>query len=210
MPKFQKKPVVIEARQLTGGTAEWHSVYQWIENNTLGSFEPLAVIEHHVPYPESGVSIDPRDGRLIISTLEGLHWANPGDWIIRGVQGEFCPCEPDIFDATYEEVRGTVSSDMSEPRRAQLLTTHIDLLEVLGGNVNLPLGDQPISVKGAAGTIQVTCMNYGPGAKFDNWQVAAFPDGAAVDSRSGVYLGTVAADAHWPNVPAHVFVFKRK
>ena len=99
---------------------------------------------------------------------------------------------------------------MSEPRRAQLLATTIDRLEVLGGNVNLPLGDQPISGRGSLGTIQVTCMNYGPGAKFDNWQVAAFPDGAAVDSRSGVYLGTVAADAHWPNVLTHVFVFKRK
>ena len=103
-----------------------------------------------------------------------------------------------------------MSSDMSEPRRAQLLTTTIDLLEVLGGNVNLPLGDQPISVKGALGKIQVTCMNYGPDAKFDNWQVAAFPDGAAVDSRVGVYLGTVAADAHWSDVLTHVFVFKRK
>ena len=105
MPKFRKKPVVIEARQLTRNAAEWHGVYQWIEDNTLGSFEPLSVIEHHRPYPASGVSIDPRDGKLIISTLEGLHWADPGDWIIRGVQGEFYPCKPDIFDATYEEVR---------------------------------------------------------------------------------------------------------
>ena len=99
---------------------------------------------------------------------------------------------------------------MSEPRRAQLLTTTIDLLEVLGGNVNLPLGDQPISVKGSLGKIQVTCMNYGPDAKFNNWQVAAFPDGAAVDSRLGVYLGSVAANSYWPNVLTHVFVFRRK
>ena len=102
MPKFRKKPVVIEARQLAGNADEWLSVYQWIETNTLGSFGPLAVIEGRVPYPASGVSIDPRDGRLIISTLEGLHCADPGDWIIRGVQGEFYPCKPDIFDATYE------------------------------------------------------------------------------------------------------------
>ena len=91
-----------------------------------------------------------------------------------------------------------------------MLTTTIDLLEVLGGNVNLPLGDQPISVRGSLGKIQVACMNYGPDAKFNNWQVAAFPDGAAVDSRLGVYLGSVAADPNCPNVPAHVFVFKRK
>ena len=100
--KFRKRPVIIEARQLVGTTAEWLSVYQWVEANTLGSFEPMAVIEGRVPYPASGVSIDPRDGRLIISTLEGLHWADPGDWIIRGVKGEFYPCKSDIFEATYE------------------------------------------------------------------------------------------------------------
>ena len=104
--RYRKKPVVIEAMRLVGTTAEFHSVYQWIEANTLGSFEPMAVIEGRVPYPASGVSIDPRDGRLIISTLEGLHWADPGDWIIRGVQGEFYPCKPDIFAATYEPAGG--------------------------------------------------------------------------------------------------------
>jgi hypothetical protein len=39
---------------------------------------------------------------LVIETLGGPHRANPGDWIIRGVQGEFYPCKPDIFEATYE------------------------------------------------------------------------------------------------------------
>lgn len=100
--KYSKKPVVVEVMRLEGTNGDMHAVYQWIERNTLGSFEPLDVIEGRKPYPASGVSIDPRDGRLIISTLEGLHWANPGDWIIRGVQGEFYPCKPDIFDVTYE------------------------------------------------------------------------------------------------------------
>lgn len=39
-----------------------------------------------------------------IETLEGTMQARPGDYIIRGVQGEFYPCKPDIFAATYEEV----------------------------------------------------------------------------------------------------------
>lgn len=102
--KFRKKPVVIEARQLVGSTADWMDVYQWIEANTLGGFEPLDVIEGRVPCPASGVSIDPADGRLMIATLEGVMRANPGDWIIRGVAGEFYACAPDIFDATYEPV----------------------------------------------------------------------------------------------------------
>lgn len=43
---------------------------------------------------------------LIIRTLEGDHRCRPGDWIIRGVQGEVYPCKPDIFTATYEPVTG--------------------------------------------------------------------------------------------------------
>ncbi len=103
--KFRKKPVEIEARQLVGDTATLHSIYLWVEENTLGSFEPLDVIEGRKPWPESGVTIDPRTGQMVIATLEGGHWVRAGDWIIRGVQGEFYPCKPDIFEATYEEVR---------------------------------------------------------------------------------------------------------
>ena len=103
--RFRKRPVVIEAMRWDGITAALHAVYQWVENNTLGSFEPLDVIEGRKPYPASGVSIDPRDGRMMISTLEGLHWVDRGDWVIRGVAGEFYPCKPGIFAETYEAVR---------------------------------------------------------------------------------------------------------
>jgi len=106
---FRKKPVVIEARQFLGGgagphggptphsTSETHAIYKWIERNTQGSFD-FAGDER----PELGVSIDPADGRMVIATLEGDMHVSRGDWVIRGVQGEFYPCKPDIFDATYE------------------------------------------------------------------------------------------------------------
>ena len=42
--------------------------------------------------------------QLLIHTLEGVMRANFGDWIIRGVKGEFYPCKPEIFEATYEPV----------------------------------------------------------------------------------------------------------
>jgi len=100
--KYRKKPVVIEAMQFTSESA--FDVYSWVEKNTLGSFEPMSVITGKYPYPASGVSIDPRDGRMIISTLEGLHWVDICDFIIKGVNGEFYPCKPDIFDKTYEPV----------------------------------------------------------------------------------------------------------
>ena len=118
--RFTKRPVTIEAAQLTSDTAQWHDIYLWVEANTLGSFEPLDVIEGRKPCPSSGVSIDPRDGRLIISTLEGLHWADQGDWITRGIQGEFYPCNPDIFEATYEPAAEHVEGEQADPTDAEV------------------------------------------------------------------------------------------
>ncbi len=105
MSLYRKKPVIIEARHFEGSPSGLMDVYEWIERNTLGSFEPMAVIEGRVPCPASGVSIDPRDGRMMIATLEGYHHVNMGDYVIQGVQGEFYPCKPDIFEATYEPVK---------------------------------------------------------------------------------------------------------
>ena len=102
--KYRKKPIVIEARQLVGSNADALAVYQWVESNTLGSFEPLSRIEGREPWPASGVTIDPRDGRMVIATLEGGHWVDPGDWVIKGIAGEFYPCKPDVFSATSEAV----------------------------------------------------------------------------------------------------------
>ena len=64
--RYRKQPVVIEARQHTAET--YMDVYQWAEKNTAGSFKPMEVIEGRKPCPESGVSIDPRDGRTMIAT----------------------------------------------------------------------------------------------------------------------------------------------
>lgn len=92
MPKFRKKPVEIEAAQFDG---TWPSVNGWL--TALG-------------YDEDGDGTDGgpachMDGsRLVIQTLEGDMTAMPGDWIIRGVQGEFYPCKPDIFAETYDAV----------------------------------------------------------------------------------------------------------
>lgn len=44
------------------------------------------------------------DRTLVIHTLEGDHYASVGDWIIRGVKGEYYPCKPDTFERTYEEI----------------------------------------------------------------------------------------------------------
>lgn len=75
MPQFRKKPVEIEARQWLGEST-WDVMY-WCNGLIQGQ-------------------------DLYIQTLEGEMRARPGDWIIKGVKGEFYPCREDIFEQTYE------------------------------------------------------------------------------------------------------------
>lgn len=124
MSMYRKKPVTIEARRLYGTNAETHAVYKWIEENTLGSFEPLGVLEGRANPPASGVSIDPSDGAFLIATLEGVMKARPGDWIIRGVQGEFYPVKDSIFRATYEPVEEVQPAPEWVSMCARCLTEH--------------------------------------------------------------------------------------
>ena len=78
--KFRKKPVVIEAMQ-------------WTDTNMP---ELIEFVGWHPPADASG---------LLINRLQTWPiFASPGDWIIKGVAGEFYPCKPDIFAATYEQV----------------------------------------------------------------------------------------------------------
>lgn len=83
--KYRKKPVVIEAMQFTGSTMQ--------ENPSgLGTITDWC----------RALSFDDVGGSPKIVTLEGNLHVSSGDWIIKGVQGEFYPCKPDIFEATYE------------------------------------------------------------------------------------------------------------
>ncbi|WP_033189303.1 hypothetical protein [Rhodococcoides fascians] len=103
---FRKKPVEIQAAQFRRDLSqgELHAIYTWIEDNTLGSFDvnELWLDPENFRWPASGVSLDARDGRMVIATLEGGHWVDLDDWVICGVQGEFYPCKPEIFAKTYD------------------------------------------------------------------------------------------------------------
>lgn len=124
--RFRKRPVTIEAMRLIGTPAETHAVYQWIEANTLGSFQPPTGEDDWVA-PESGVSIDPATGDMLIATLEGVMHARLGDWIVRGVQGEFYPVRADIFEATYDpEPEGGAPAGENGPYDPQWDNTNPD------------------------------------------------------------------------------------
>lgn len=80
---FRKRPVTIEAMQIIDGTSVL-DIAEWINK------------------PATGYSTNPP--RIWIDTLEGRMEGREGDWIIKGVEGEFYPCKDEIFIKTYQEV----------------------------------------------------------------------------------------------------------
>lgn len=111
--KYRKKPIIIEA-------AQWHihgdhsEVDYWryppVAPSTGEIVGSGGVLMGEMKHSETPVNFRRSDCNALmkdhgfIDTLEGGHTVCPGDWIIRGVQGEFYPCKPDIFEATYEAV----------------------------------------------------------------------------------------------------------
>ena len=94
MKKYKKKPVVIEAIQLK--VDNFDSVCDFMGGTPIPKHNPNFGVD------EYGNTNEPYIG-VYIETLEGKMLANYGDYIIKGVNGEFYPCKPDIFDKTYDE-----------------------------------------------------------------------------------------------------------
>lgn len=115
IPKtYRKKPVEIEAMRLIGSAGHTAKVTYWMEINgypwLIGDATRPETLRYHDQAegddskPNKGLYIDPANGDFMIRTLEGDMRATYGDYIIRGVAGEFYPCKPDIFEQTYEEI----------------------------------------------------------------------------------------------------------
>jgi hypothetical protein len=83
MPMYRRKPVVLEARQLTPGNME--EIAGWSSSVIIPADPPV----------------------LLIPTLEGPVGAHASDWVVQGVKGEFWPVRRDIFQETYEPAEGT-------------------------------------------------------------------------------------------------------
>ena len=92
MAKYRKKPIVIDAEQ-------WH-VWKTQEGVCMCDDPHILTTERRRDASRSTEG----DGYPHIHTLEGPLSVSPGDWIIKGVNGEYYPCKPDIFDKTYEAV----------------------------------------------------------------------------------------------------------
>ena len=86
---YEKRRVQVEAVATDGSPESNRAIIDW----TRGSKTPASMDDH----PTRGQC-------LTISTLEGAHWVDKGDYVIRGVAGEFYPCKPDIFAELYDQV----------------------------------------------------------------------------------------------------------
>lgn len=84
LQRYRKKPVVIEAMQVEDDLRQQVAIVHWVAAGGGEVWLPFA------------------DSFITIHTLEGDMRADIGDWIIKGVNGEFYPCKPDIFEKTYE------------------------------------------------------------------------------------------------------------
>lgn len=85
--KYRKKPVIIEAIQFEDNSDRIIEIHEFMGGDTI-----------RVNYE------DKNNPYLKVETLEGIMKASVGDYIIKGVNGEFYPCKPDIFEKTYERV----------------------------------------------------------------------------------------------------------
>jgi hypothetical protein len=94
MPKYRKLPIVIDA-------LIWNGKNHRSMFNFLGGSN-----SDHISTSGENFYIDHGkvEGGLMLKTLEGEHKASVGDYVIKGISGEFYPCKPDIFKATYEQV----------------------------------------------------------------------------------------------------------
>ena len=99
MAKYRKKPVVIEAFQITKKTRQDNSEWpKWLNEAWNKDFEDVGMVGCE-DFPNSNGK-----DRLIIRTLEGVMTVSWDDFIIKGVAGELYSCKPDIFAETYELV----------------------------------------------------------------------------------------------------------
>lgn len=95
---YVKKPIRIKALQWTGLNPKEMIEFGGVDSNGTSN---LTIVENSSYSPNSKAE---EQYRLKIETLEGTMWASIGDYIIKGVRGEFYPCRGDIFEETYVEV----------------------------------------------------------------------------------------------------------
>lgn len=123
--QYRKKPVTIEAMQYGPRQVDVHDTTTWLERNLypglIGNANLPETLRYHdqepddLSRPDKGWYISPKNGSLMIRTLEGDMRVSLGDYVIRGINGEFYPCKPYIFENSYEEV--SIGENQNNPEQ---------------------------------------------------------------------------------------------
>jgi hypothetical protein len=95
--KFRKKPIIIEAFQMTEKTIKCCLKHK---NDSYVSYNNVLFRKRIDTYPLP----KKQETVLLIDTSEGAYEVSLNDWVIKGIEGEFYPCKPDIFKKTYDEL----------------------------------------------------------------------------------------------------------
>ena len=140
--KYRKKPIVIDAIIWNGNNLK--EVMNFV--NSEFRYEPLT------NYVTKKFTYSTMDNDLRIVTLEGLMKASIGDYIIKGVNGEYYPCKPDIFEKTYEKVDDMINTKNTKNQEPQTTTVQEssplklkDILDIVEYANNIQIIYSPVS-----------------------------------------------------------------
>lgn len=140
MSKYRKKPVVIEAMQFLDNTDRLCELSEFMGQVRV-SYE------------------DRENPKLLIETLEGEMAASVGDYIIKGVNGEFYPCKPDIFEKTYDQV-GVIEDEMLIGGRfCAGMSHHLNTQKITKDALECPVCGKPLYIQEISGVVVCSDSN---------------------------------------------------
>lgn len=147
MPKYRKKPVVVEAVRWTGSNLE--EIRNFVGSDLIEDYMELFSVNGTLKKMLIGIAID---------TLEGTMRVDYGDYIIKGVQGELYPCKPDIFLKTYEEVDNAETQEERKTYLSEYLKEHNCSYKEFMEQQEIYDGFCPVGLEEAPCPIELDCM----------------------------------------------------
>ena len=153
MPKFRKKPVVVEAFHLVD--LSYYTVKEALKfmGCPLNTYRGLG----EQPIDKYMRTVWENNG-LVIATLGGNCLARVGDYIIKGVKGELYPCQPDIFEQTYEEIDNAEAQEEKKTYLSEYLKEHNCSYKEFMEQQEIYDGFCPVGLEEAPCPIELDCM----------------------------------------------------
>lgn len=154
MPKYRKKPVVVEAFHLVD--LSYYTVKEALKfmGQPVNTYRGIGIEQPFDKY----MQIVWKNNGLVIPTLEGNHLAKVGDYIIKGVKGEVYPCKPDIFLATYEEIDNVEAQEEKKTYLSEYLKEHNCSYKEFMEQQEMYDGFCPVGLEEAPCPIELDCM----------------------------------------------------